>query len=86
VDKDQPNQADAEDRFFVKTVSGGKVMEKAKQEQIVKALLVLAEGGGQTSSKARPKFGNMGKGASVSPIMGEQALRLSSEGARSRTC
>lgn len=30
-DKDKPGQENAEDRFFVKTVAGGKVTDSAKQ-------------------------------------------------------
>nr|AGV05361.1 starch phosphorylase [Dunaliella salina] len=69
-DKDKPGQENAEDRFFVKTPTGGKVTDIAKQEQLIKALLVLAEGGGQLPLMARPKFGtSAGKSASISPIM-----------------
>lgn len=72
ADKDQPSQINAEDRFYIKTPAGAKVTDKSKQEQVVRALLVLAEGGGQIPQKARPKFGNRGKGASVSPLLGKQ--------------
>lgn len=60
-----------EDRFYVKNITGAKVTDKAKQDQIVKALTTLAESGRQGFSMARPKFGNKGKGSSVSPLMGE---------------
>lgn len=70
-DKDVPGQAAAEDRFYVKTFSGTKVTDKTKQEQVIKALTVLAESGGQAFSMARPKFSTpQGKGTSLSPIMG----------------
>lgn len=47
----------------------------ATQEQLIKALLVLAEGGGQLPLLARPKFGtSAGKSASISPIMGASVI------------
>jgi len=69
ADKDQPSQVNAEDRFYIKTATGAKVTDRSKQEQVIRALQVLAEGGGQIPQKARPKFGNKGKGSSVSPLL-----------------
>eukprot|EP00983_Pelagomonas_calceolata_P032119 1008301-Pelagomonas_calceolata.AAC.18 len=74
ADKDQPSQVNAEDRFYIKTATGAKVTDRSKQEQVIRALQVLAEGGGQIPQKARPKFGNKGKGSSVSPLLGELNL------------